>query len=174
MPAKCARSTSSQHSLLGVLAEAMVAVYMGLCVCALYTRDSCALYRLACSARLADSLTWSRVFGGVCRLKPLRPPAPPTRPSSTFSSPSPQPKKRGYVALTRHANLTSYLPWEWNASTAPLAVCLLLGHTSTLPLPNFVMRMCQLTMILSWKWGYHRCIWGLRTLCVHSVLEEVD
>ncbi|KAL5105767.1 DmX-like protein 1 [Taenia crassiceps] len=93
--AESARSGSSQHSLLGVLAEAMVAVYMGLCVCALYARDSCALYRLACSARLAESLTWSRVFGGVCHLKPLRPPAPPSRPSSAFSSPTPQPKKRG-------------------------------------------------------------------------------
>nr|CDS22208.1 dmX protein 1 [Echinococcus granulosus] len=96
--AGCAQPTSSQHSLLGVLAEAMVAVYMGLCVCALYARDSCALYRLAWNARLAESLTWSRVFGGVCRLKPLRPPAPPTRPSSTFSSPAPQPKKRGSFA----------------------------------------------------------------------------
>ncbi|VDK36475.1 unnamed protein product [Taenia asiatica] len=95
LPAECARSASSQHSLLGVLAEAMVAVYMGLCVCALYARDSCALYRLACSARIAESITWSRVFGGVCRLKPLRPPAPPIRPPSTLSPPTPQPKTRG-------------------------------------------------------------------------------
>ncbi|VDM24294.1 unnamed protein product [Hydatigera taeniaeformis] len=95
VPDECTRTPSSQSFLLGILAEAMVAVYMGLCVCALYTRDSCALYRLASSASLGESVTWSRVFGGVCRLKPLRPPVPPTLPSSTLSPPPPEPKKRG-------------------------------------------------------------------------------
>ncbi|KAL5961440.1 DmX-like protein 2 [Taenia solium] len=131
LPAECTRSTGSQHSLLGVLAEAMVAVYMGLCVCALYTRDSCALYRLACSARIAESITWSRVFGGVCRLKPLRPPAPPTRPSSTFSPPTPQPKTRG--------SLTSSLQTPKSATqmaSSQLQVDLIVPVSTKMALPQ--------------------------------------
>ena len=77
-----------QRSLLGVMVEALVAVYMGLCVCALYTRDSSALYRLARNSRLDVSLTWSRVFGGVYHSKPFRPPPPILQPHTTQPTPN--------------------------------------------------------------------------------------
>ncbi|VDD82171.1 unnamed protein product [Mesocestoides corti] len=83
----CAKSddcqaVNRQHCLLGVLAEALLAVYMGLGLCALYSRDCSALYRLASSARLGDAAIWARVFGGGYRAKPIRPPAPLSRSSS--------------------------------------------------------------------------------------------
>lgn len=75
-----------QHRLLGLLSEALLSVYVGLCLCGLYARDSCVLYRLVdASARLGDPRAWFRVFGGCYRLKPLRPPTPQPPP------PSPQP-----------------------------------------------------------------------------------
>ncbi|OON16796.1 hypothetical protein X801_07377, partial [Opisthorchis viverrini] len=51
----------NQRHLIGLLAQALAATYLGLIVYALHTRDACVLYRLA-AARL-DSATWAKVFG---------------------------------------------------------------------------------------------------------------
>ncbi|KAL7054945.1 hypothetical protein AAHC03_024398 [Spirometra sp. Aus1] len=85
-----ARST---QRLIGILAEVFVSVYVGLAVYALYTRDCSTLYRLI-STNL-NSAAWSRVFGGVYRVKPVRPVAPPSprassrQPGRPSSSPDP-------------------------------------------------------------------------------------
>ncbi|VDO12981.1 unnamed protein product [Rodentolepis nana] len=85
---------SSSSILKGVLVEALVAVYTGLCVCALYIRDASVLYRLVNNASLGDPSTWSHCFGGVCRLKPLRPPPPLREAVCTPRRPSPSPPPR--------------------------------------------------------------------------------
>nr|CDS32903.1 dmX protein 1 [Hymenolepis microstoma] len=92
--ASLSSSVSSQQIVKGVLAEALVAVYTGLCVCALYIRDASVLYRLVKNASLGDPSIWSRVFGGVCRLKPLRPPPPLRTAVCTPRRPSPSPPPR--------------------------------------------------------------------------------
>ncbi|VUZ52923.1 unnamed protein product [Hymenolepis diminuta] len=97
-------NVSPQPVLKGVLAEALVAVYVGLCVCALYTRDTPVLYRLVSNASLGDASTWSRVFGGVCRLKPLRPPPPPPSAVGIPRRPSPSPPPRPRLPSTTRTN----------------------------------------------------------------------
>ncbi len=69
-------TSHASQRLLGLLCESLLSVYIGLCICALYSRDCCALYRLASSARLGEAKTWFRVFGGGYRVKPVRPPTP--------------------------------------------------------------------------------------------------
>ncbi len=69
-------TSHASQRLLGLLCESLLSVYIGLCICALYSRDCCALYRLAGSARLGEAKTWFRVFGGGYRVKPVRPPTP--------------------------------------------------------------------------------------------------
>ncbi|CAH8599123.1 unnamed protein product [Heterobilharzia americana] len=64
-----------RRRLIGLLAQALAASYFGLLVYALYTRDACTLYRLACTH--LDAKIWSRVFGGTYRAKPFRPPTQP-------------------------------------------------------------------------------------------------
>ncbi|VDL93547.1 unnamed protein product [Schistocephalus solidus] len=69
-------ASRSTQCLIGLLAEVLVSVYVGLAVYALYTRDCSTLYRMVLT-RL-DSAAWSRVFGGIYRVKPVRPVAPPS------------------------------------------------------------------------------------------------
>uniref|UniRef100_A0A0X3Q9N0 RAVE complex protein Rav1 C-terminal domain-containing protein n=2 Tax=Schistocephalus solidus TaxID=70667 RepID=A0A0X3Q9N0_SCHSO len=86
-------ASRSTQCLIGLLAEVLVSVYVGLAVYALYTRDCSTLYRMVLT-RL-DSAAWSRVFGGIYRVKPVRPVAPPSphlspgQPKRPPSSPNP-------------------------------------------------------------------------------------
>lgn len=81
--------------LIGLLAQILASIYVGLLVYNMYTRDACALYRLA-SVRL-DLQTWTRVFGGTFRAKPFRPCTNPTttiKPKLPVTRPPPPRIKR--------------------------------------------------------------------------------
>lgn len=105
-------SVSSSHpALKGILTETLVAVYVGLSVCALYTRDAAMLYRLVTNVALGDANTWSRVFGGVYRLKPARPPPPPpSAPQRPSMGPSVPPPSRPSPTPSRRT--TVYVVWK--------------------------------------------------------------
>ncbi|KER27794.1 hypothetical protein T265_05221 [Opisthorchis viverrini] len=90
----------NQRHLIGLLAQALAATYLGLIVYALHTRDACVLYRLA-AARL-DSATWAKVFGGAYRAKPFRPPAPPGTTKIRPAPPPPPPLQAGEVLIERN------------------------------------------------------------------------
>ncbi|KAF6768658.1 hypothetical protein AHF37_07111, partial [Paragonimus kellicotti] len=75
----------NRRYLVGLLAQALAATFLGLVVYAMHTRDACALYRLI-SVHL-DSTTWGKVFGGAYRAKPFRPTAPPGARVSESESP---------------------------------------------------------------------------------------
>ncbi|TGZ74715.1 hypothetical protein CRM22_000794 [Opisthorchis felineus] len=89
----------NQRHLIGLLAQALAATYLGLIVYALHTRDACVLYRLA-AARL-DSATWAKVFGGAYRAKPFRPRAPPGSTSSKLRPAPPPPPAAAAAASSR-------------------------------------------------------------------------